>query len=172
MRVLKSGISLLLLLGLLGLSACAELELASHAAKQMQDDEAPTKAGDYKVGKPYQINGVWYYPVVDYSYSETGIASWYGPGFNGRLTANGEIYDDSKLTAAHRTLPLPSMVRVTNLENGRSIVVRVNDRGAFSRVVALSICRAAVLSCSILKWPGRRRSASTFLKKRAGDWRP
>ncbi len=86
----------------------------------------------YKVGKPYQINGVWYYPKVDYDYDETGIASWYGPGFHGQYTANGEVYDQNGLTAAHKTLPLPSMVRVTNLENGRSIEVRVNDRGPFS----------------------------------------
>ena len=73
----------------------------------------------------------WYYPQVDYDYVEAGVASWYGPGFHGRSTANGEQYDMNGLTAAHRTLPMPSIVRVTNLENGRSIKLRVNDRGPF-----------------------------------------
>src|SRR5262249_14658103 len=73
----------------------------------------------YKVGKPYAIDGVWYYPAVDYTYDETGIASWYGPDFHGLATANGETYDMNALTAAHRTLPMPSLVRVTNLETRR-----------------------------------------------------
>jgi peptidoglycan lytic transglycosylase len=96
--------------------------------------------GGYKVGKPYQIKGVWYYPQVDYQYSEVGVASWYGPGFDGRSTANGETYDMNDLTAAHRTLPLPSIVRVTNLDNGRSINLRVNDRGPFvgNRIIDVS----------------------------------
>lgn len=100
----------------------------------------PRTGGYYKVGKPYQIKGVWYYPAEDYSYSETGIASWYGPGFHARTTANGETYDQMDLTAAHRTLPMPSLVRVTNLDNGRSIVVRVNDRGPFAnnRIIDMS----------------------------------
>ncbi len=94
----------------------------------------------YKVGKPYQIKGVWYYPQIDYGYVEEGVASWYGPGFHGQTTANGEIYDQNDMTAAHRTLPLPSIVRVTNLENGRSIKLRVNDRGPFAqnRIIDLS----------------------------------
>jgi rare lipoprotein A len=97
-------------------------------------------AGPYKVGKPYQIAGVWYYPAVDYAYAETGIASWYGPGFHGQATANGEAYDMNALTAAHRTLPMPSMVRVTNLENGRQLALRVNDRGPFvnNRIIDVS----------------------------------
>lgn len=91
------------------------------------------EAGRYKVGRPYEVGGKWYYPKVDYDYRETGIASWYGPKFHGKRTANGEIFDQTRLTAAHRTLPLPSMVRVTNLENGRQVKLRVNDRGPFSR---------------------------------------
>ncbi len=96
--------------------------------------------GIYKVGNPYQIDGVWYYPRVDYDYDETGIASWYGPGFHKRATANGETYNENELTAAHKTLPMPSLVRVTNLENGRSIVVRINDRGPFvaGRIIDMS----------------------------------
>lgn len=94
----------------------------------------------YKVGKPYQVNGRWYYPQEDPNYSKTGVASWYGSQFHGRMTANGEIFDMTRLSAAHTTLPLPSMVEVTNLENGRSVLVRVNDRGPFvgDRIIDLS----------------------------------
>lgn len=103
--------------------------------------------GAYKIGSPYEVAGVWYYPKADYNYRESGIASWYGPGFHGRKTANGEIYDQKGLTAAHRTLPMPSMVRVTNLENGRSIKVRINDRGPFKngRIIDLSLRGADLL---------------------------
>lgn len=87
--------------------------------------------GHYKVGRPYMIKGKWYTPYVDYDYQETGLASWYGPGFHGRMTANGEIFDENDISAAHTTLPLPSVVRVTNLDNGRAMIVRVNDRGPF-----------------------------------------
>lgn len=131
------------------ISSCAELELASHTAKQVKAPvtSTPKTSGNYKVGKPYEIGGIWYYPKVDYNYRETGIASWYGPGFHGRKTANGEIYDQFALTAAHRTLPLPSMVRVTNLGNGRSITVRLNDRGPFAnnRIIDLSRRSAELL---------------------------
>jgi len=94
----------------------------------------------YKVGDPYQIAGIWYYPERDLAYDETGIGSWYGDEFAGRLTANGEIFDPNKVTAAHKTLPMPSVVRVTNLDNGKSLVVRINDRGPFvaGRVIDLS----------------------------------
>lgn len=90
-------------------------------------------AGVYKVGNPYQINGTWYYPHVQPNYDETGIASWYGPNFKGGRTADGEIFNPEALTAAHRTLPMPVNVRVTNLENGRSLVLRVNDRGPYAK---------------------------------------
>jgi len=114
-------------------AACAETRFVVHSAKRvMGPSEEPPKA-DYKVGKPYQIKGAWYYPREDFEYDETGIASWYGTKFHGRRTANGELYDMNALTAAHRTLPMPSYVRVTNLENGRSLIVRVNDRGPFAR---------------------------------------
>ncbi len=118
----------------LGLTGCAETQLAAHTVKKM-DQPAPGagKGGYYKVGEPYQINSTWYYPVEDWNYDETGIASWYGPGFHAKFTANGETFDQNELTAAHRTLPMPSFVRVTNLDNGRSIVLRVNDRGPFAR---------------------------------------
>ena len=92
-----------------------------------------TSHAGYKIGDPYQINGTWYYPAEDWSYDETGIASWYGEDFHGKYTANGEIFNLNAVTAAHRTLPMPSVVQVTNLENVRSIQVRVNDRGPFAR---------------------------------------
>jgi len=123
------------------LSACSETQFLVHTAKRMGTTERPDGSGGrYKVGKPYQIKGVWYYPAEDYDYVETGIASWYGPKFDRRPTANGETFDMNKVSAAHRTLPLPSMVRVTNLDNGRSLIVRVNDRGPFAhgRIIDMS----------------------------------
>lgn len=132
-----------------GLSGCAESQFVAHTAKSVTraTKEPPVLTGEYKVGKPYQVAGAWYYPKVNYSYDETGIASWYGPGFHGKKTANGETYDQDGLTAAHRTLPMPSMVQVTNLENGRSIKVRINDRGPFKngRIIDLSRGSAQLL---------------------------
>ncbi|MFQ5773141.1 MAG: septal ring lytic transglycosylase RlpA family protein [Kiloniellaceae bacterium] len=134
-----------ILLAGLGVHGCAETQLAVYTAKQIARPAPPAGdgAGAYKVGKPYQVHGVWYYPKADYAYEETGIASWYGPGFDGRRTANGETYDENRLTAAHRTLPMPSIVRVTNLENGRSIEVRVNDRGPFKNGRIIDVSRRA-----------------------------
>ena len=134
----KVACSVLLMTALAG---CAEVELIGNTAKKITHS-APLNSsrGDYKVGKPYQIKGKWYYPAEDYSYVETGIASWYGPGFHGKKTANGEIFDENALTAAHRTLPMPSFVKVTNLDNGRVLILRVNDRGPFAhnRIVDVS----------------------------------
>ena len=119
------------------LAACA-----SHPSGQ-----AASGGGYYKVGQPYQVNDKWFYPREDYSYDETGIASWYGDDFHNHKTANGETYNKNELTAAHKTLPLPCLARVTNLDNGRSIVVRVNDRGPFSgsRIIDLSQRSAQLL---------------------------
>jgi rare lipoprotein A len=97
----------------------------------------------YKVGTPYQISGTWYYPAEDFAYDESGIASWYGEEFHGKYTANGEVFDRNALTAAHRTLPMPSVVQVTNLENGRSLQLRVNDRGPFARGRIIDLSRRA-----------------------------
>jgi rare lipoprotein A len=103
--------------------------------------------GRYQIGKPYQIAGNWYRPKADPDYNRAGTASWYGPGFHGRLTANGEIFDMNALTAAHPTMPLPSYARVTNLGNDRSVIVRVNDRGPFAhnRLIDLSKQTAQLL---------------------------
>jgi len=99
--------------------------------------------GAYRVGRPYEIKGVWYYPAVDYDYDRTGIASWYGGQFEGRLTANGEIFDLNQLTAAHTTLPMPSTVQVTHLGHGPSLQLRVNDRGPFVDGRLIDVSRRA-----------------------------
>lgn len=105
------------------------------------------RRGTYKLGNPYTVAGRTYVPRNDPNYDRTGTASWYGDDFHGRLTANGEVFDMNRLTAAHPTLPLPSLVRVTNIENGRSLVVRVNDRGPFvhDRIIDLSRASANTL---------------------------
>jgi rare lipoprotein A len=130
MRFALSARLILLGLALVGLASCAT-------------DKTGGGTGHYKVGNPYQISGVWYYPKEDPFYDETGIASWYGEDFHGKATANGERYDMDALTAAHRTLPMPTIVRVTNLENGRSIRLRVNDRGPYARGRILDVSRRA-----------------------------
>lgn len=112
------------------ITACAETQLVVHATKKLQY-KPEKKTGVYKVGDPYEVNDVWYYPSIDYEYDETGIASWYGEQFHGGMTANGETFDMNAISAAHKTLPMPSIVQVTNLENGRSIKLTINDRGPF-----------------------------------------
>ena len=116
----------------------------------------------YKVGTPYQVAGIWYYPKEQPSYDETGIASWYGTEFSGRLTANGELFDRTAITGAHPTLPMPGIVRVTNLENGKSIAVRVNDRGPYAngRIIDLSERAADLLGYKI---KGTARVRVTYL---------
>jgi len=101
-----------------------------------------------KVGKPYKVAGQTYYPKHNPSYDKIGVASWYGDKFHGKPTANGEVYDKSALTAAHKTLPLNSYVIVTNIENGKSIKVRLNDRGPFidGRIIDLSEAAAGALN--------------------------
>lgn len=107
----------------------------------------PKGGGRDQTGKPYQVKGKWYVPKEDKSYDKKGLASWYGSAFHGRLTANGEIYDQYHLSAAHPTFPLPSYARVTNLENGDSVIVRVNDRGPYhpGRIIDLSNKAAEML---------------------------
>lgn len=117
---------------LLALTACGSRHHATVAQR-----------GFYKVGAPYTIDGVTYVPTEEFHHTETGIASWYGPGFHGKSTANGEVYDQSDHTAAHRTLQMPCVLRVTNLDNGLSTIVRVNDRGPYARSRILDVSRAA-----------------------------
>ena len=108
-----------------------------------QQGRQTAAGGIYKIGTPYQIMGIWYYPRENSNYDEMGIASWYGPKFHGRRTANGEIFDMNLLTAAHPTLPMPVRARVTNLENGKSIIVRINDRGPFAKDREIDLSRKA-----------------------------
>jgi rare lipoprotein A len=100
----------------------------------------PKGGGRELVGKPYQVAGRTYVPRENAGYSRVGLASWYGSAFHGRLTANGEVFDRHSIAAAHTTMPLPSYARVTNLENNRSMIVRVNDRGPYhaNRVMDVS----------------------------------
>lgn len=127
----------------------AESEYGVKASPRMTDQRSrvPRGGGREQVGKPYKIKGKWYYPKEQPGYSAKGKASWYGDAFHGRLTANGEIYDMTHLTGAHPTMPLPSYARVTNLKNGSSVVVRINDRGPYAhgRVVDLSKRAAEML---------------------------
>ncbi|RYG98837.1 MAG: septal ring lytic transglycosylase RlpA family protein, partial [Alphaproteobacteria bacterium] len=115
---------------LAALSACASIGGGEDRAGGIPrvTDPAPIVSGTMR---PYQIRGRWYRPSEQPNYDETGLASWYGDAFNGRPTATGERFDMNALTAAHKTLPLPALVEVTNLENGRRVVLRVNDRGPF-----------------------------------------
>ena len=128
---------------------CSETTFLVNSAKRIGswgDDPI------YKVGNPYKINGKWYYPAVDYQYDEVGIASWYGPGFHGKSTANGEVFDQNKITAAHRTLPMPSIVKVTNLENGMVLdKVRINDRGPFARNRIIDLSKKAAEELGFIK---------------------
>lgn len=133
------------LLAALALSACSRKRAVDESNKLSKrvveyGQPVPKGGGRYKVGNPYKIAGRWYTPRVDPGYDRKGVASWYGDLFHGRYTANGEIFDMDALTAAHPTLPLPSYVRVTSLENGRSLVLRVNDRGPYAhdRIIDLS----------------------------------
>ncbi len=134
---MKTFLVLMGVMAIVALSACA-------------GKPPPKTTGVYKVGQPYKVAGVWYYPREQPDYDETGIASWYGPDFHGKPTANGETYDMNALTAAHKTLPMPVTVRVTNLENGRSILLKVNDRGPFvnGRIIDVSRRGAQLLGFS------------------------
>lgn len=127
----------------------AESEYGVKASPRvtLKSANLPRGGGREQVGKPYKVKGQWYHPKEVSSYSRVGKASWYGDAFHGRLTANGEIYDMTHLTAAHPTLPLPSYARVTNLENGNSVIVRINDRGPFAhgRIIDLSKRAAQML---------------------------
>src|ERR1700736_1778474 len=110
-------------------------------------DPVPKGGGTYRVGKPYTVAGRMYVPEEDVNYREEGMASWYGDDFHGRLTANGEVFDMASLTAAHPTLPMPCYARVTNLGNGKSLIVRVNDRGPYhgNRLIDVSNKAAELL---------------------------
>ncbi|WP_440053777.1 septal ring lytic transglycosylase RlpA family protein [Pseudoalteromonas sp. T1lg65] len=145
--------TLLLIIIFLTLTACSSRYHIRHdkaplrvpTALEMQDAIVTDEAKSVATSRPYVINGVRYTPMSDEKgYTEQGIASWYGRKFHGYHTSNGEIYNMFDMTAAHKTLPLPSFVKVTNLDNGKSAIVRVNDRGPFhdERVIDLSYAAA------------------------------
>ena len=142
---------LIVLASCLFISACASpsvkktnrLNLSKKVVNYGQS--VPKGGGHYKVGRPYQIANKWYRPRVDTRYDRVGMASWYGDLFHGRKTANGEVFDMDALTAAHPTLPLPTLVEVTNLANNRSVIVRVNDRGPYRHNRLIDLSRKAAL---------------------------
>src|SRR5579863_1412618 len=126
----------------------AQSKYGHASAKVVADGQpVPHGGGQYLIGHPYSVAGHRYYPAEDPSYSAVGMASWYGAAFHGRRTANGEVYDMASLSAAHPTMPLPSYARVTNLGNGYSVIVRVNDRGPYhaGRVMDVSSRVADIL---------------------------
>lgn len=135
----------------MGVGACSQSERAetrvgrttTASPRVIADDRPiPKGGGAYKVGEPYQIEGQWFVPREEPAYDRSGVASYYAEDFHGRRTSNGEIFDMWALTAAHPTLPLPSYVYVTNLANGRTLLVRVNDRGPYARSRVIDVSRA------------------------------
>jgi rare lipoprotein A len=129
------------------LAACATVQPKYATRGAGASGPATSAPGGYKVGQPYQVAGIWYVPKEQPNYDEVGTASWYGDAFQMKATANGEIFDMNQLSAAHTTLPLPSIVEVTNLDNGKKLRVRVNDRGPFvdNRIIDLSRAAAQEL---------------------------
>jgi rare lipoprotein A len=121
--------------------------VSSSARLVALGEPVPKGGGVYRVGQPYTIGGRTYVPAEDPHYRAEGVASWYGEDFHGRLTANGEIFDMNSMSAAHTTLPIPCYVRVTNLSNNKSVIVRVNDRGPYhaDRVIDVSVKAASLL---------------------------
>ncbi len=139
-------------------------------------EPVPKGGGVYRVGSPYMVGGRVYVPHDDPNYNAVGLASWYGDDFYGRETANGEIFDVNSISAAHPTLPLPSYVRVTNLSNGHSLIVRVNDRGPYhgDRIIDVSMRAAHLLgftnrgACLGARAICRTRADRGFRRPRAG----
>lgn len=154
MRHLRSGI-LVLAVAAVALGGCSskkEAHLDPFAGKgspyYSKPGPVPKGGGKYYVGKPYQVAGRWFVPKEDTKYDKVGLASWYGPQFHRRMTSNGEWFDMDYMSAAHPTLPIPSYARVTNLENGKQVIVRINDRGPFvgTRIIDLSRKAATALA--------------------------
>ena len=128
------------------LSGCSSKKSAfegTGSPKYTGPDPIPIGGGRQKLGKPYTIAGKRYYPKANSRYNKTGVASWYGPKFHRRMTSNGEWFDMNRITAAHKTLPMPSFVRVTNLKNGKSLVARMNDRGPYAHDRIIDMSRRA-----------------------------
>src|SRR6202030_3659645 len=164
MGIRRPDHSILMARGVVAVAACLMLANCASAARSASrvdpkygvsssprvvafGEPVPKGGGTYRVGKPYTVGGRVYVPEEDPSYREEGLASWYGDDFHGRLTANGEVFDMASLTAAHPTLPMPCYARVTNLTNGKSLIVRVNDRGPYhgNRLIDVSNKAAELL---------------------------
>ncbi len=155
-KAFVSACLLAIIIAVVGLAACSRSERRGEEAKLSKrvvpiGKPVPKGGGRYKVGNPYQVAGDWYRPKENPRYDNKGIASWYGDMFHGRYTANGEIFDMNALTAAHPTLPMPVYAQVTNLENGRSIVVRVNDRGPFARGREIDLSKRSAKALGIYR---------------------
>lgn len=129
----------------LAMTACGLLAACASAP------EPPPQTASTGTMRPYQVRGVWYTPRYDPDYEEVGMASWYGPQHQGNRTADGEVFDMNAPTAAHKTLPLPSLVEVKNLDNGRKVVVRVNDRGPFVEGRIIDLSRAAAEELGMIR---------------------
>src|ERR1700719_2621751 len=164
MGIRRPDHSILMARGVVAVAACLMLANCASAARSASrvdpkygvsssprvvafGEPVPKGGGTYRVGKPYTVGGRVYVPEEDTEYREEGLASWYGDDFHGRLTANGEVFDMASLTAAHPTLPMPCYARVTNLSNGKSLIVRVNDRGPYhgNRLIDVSNKAAELL---------------------------
>ena len=165
------GISLILLIALC-LTSCSSQSKSNKTYKELSKEDPYNKKykGHYKVGNQYKIKERIYKPKAVVSYSKTGTASWYGAknGFHGKKTANGDLYNKNLLTAAHKTLPMPSIVRVTNIENNQSILVMVNDRGPYAcdREIDLSERAAQLLK---FKHKGTAKVKVQYLSKETDE---
>jgi rare lipoprotein A len=146
-RVVRAGRWAVVLMAGASLTACASLTAPKYSINSAHGLNAPGAPGAHGTNAPYQVAGIWYVPHDQPNYNETGIASWYGDAFQMKATANGETFDMNGISAAHTTLPLPCLVEVTNLDNGRKLTVRVNDRGPFvdGRIIDLSHAAAREL---------------------------
>lgn len=158
-EMFKYSIALLLILGLTGCITTGRYSQRSDSAPHTipvninTDDAEPTYVEYVPANsRPYTVFGQTYFPMISgKGYESRGDASWYGQKFHGHLTANGEIYNMYDMTAAHKTLPLPSFVRVTNEENGKQAIVRVNDRGPFHSERVIDLSWAAAKKLDVLK---------------------
>ena len=154
----KIFLNILSLVLILIINNCANTRVVVEGVKTViKDDkkevikkkETTTTKGHYKVGQPYIINNIKYIPRLVSYYDENGIASWYGPKFNKKLTANGEIFNQDEVSAAHKTLPLPSIVKVTNLSTNKHLFIRVNDRGPFVNDRIIDLSKQAAIELNI-----------------------
>ena len=170
-RILRVASKIFLIASVFILFSCSSVSHRHYVHDRDHYGLHPGKKyrGYYKIGAPYkisnsQVKNRWYYPKNNPSYVEVGMASWYGPNFHSKLTANGDIFQQRTLTAAHRTLPMPSLIKVTNVNNGRTVVLLVNDRGPFAkgRILDVSERGAEILG---FRKSGHAKVKIQYLKK-------